>query len=63
MRANRTFTWEHKRLTLFVEALNVYARKNVRPASSGIDGRTFQVFGLFDTLFPLVPSVGFLIEF
>ncbi len=63
MRANRTFTWEHKRLTLFVEALNVYARKNVRPASPGIDGRTFQAFGLFDTLFPLLPSLGFLIEF
>jgi len=25
--------------------------------------RTFQTFGLFDTMFPLVPAAGFLLEF
>jgi hypothetical protein len=63
VRANRTFTWSQKRLTLFVEALNTYGRNNVRFAQPGVNVRTGQAFGLFDTLFPFVPSAGVLIEF
>jgi hypothetical protein len=63
MRVNRAFTWEQKRLTLYVEVINVYNRENVRYASAGINGRTFEAFGLFDTMFPRIPSVGFLLEF
>lgn len=63
VRANRTFTWQSRRLTLFVEALNVYNRTNVRAASPGINGNTHQVFGIFDAMFPRIPSVGFLLEF
>jgi len=63
VRANRTFTWSQKRLTLFVEALNVYGRSNVRFAAPGVNVRTGQAFGLFDTLFPFVPSAGVLLEF
>ncbi len=63
MRANRTFAWEQKRLTLYVEVINVYGRNNVRVAAAGINGRTFQAFGLFDDMFPRIPSVGFLLEF
>jgi outer membrane cobalamin receptor len=63
MRANRTFAWEQKRLTLYVEVINVYNRNNVRFASAGINDRTFQAFGLFDNMFPRIPSVGFLLEF
>jgi hypothetical protein len=63
VRANRTFAWGQRRLTLFVEALNLYDRENLRTASPGINGRTFQAFGLFDTMFPLLPSVGVLLEF
>jgi hypothetical protein len=63
VRANRTFTWSQKRLTLFVEALNTYGRRNVRLASPGVNVRTGQAFGLFDTLFPFVPSAGVLLEF
>ena len=63
LRANRTFTWSQKRLTLFVEALNTYGRKNVRLAAPGVDVRTGQAFGLFDSMFPFVPSVGILLEF
>ena len=47
MRVNRTFTWQEKRLTLFVEVLNVYNRTNLREASAGINSRTFEAFGLF----------------
>ena len=63
IRANRTFAWQRTRLTLFVEVLNAYNRTNVRVASPGVDVRTFQVFGLFDPMFPLVPSAGLLLEF
>ena len=63
VRANRTFTWSQKRLTLFVEALNIYGRSNLRMSSPGVDIRTGQAFGLFDSLFPFVPSAGVLLEF
>jgi outer membrane receptor for ferrienterochelin and colicin len=63
VRANRTFSWEQKRLTLYVELINLYDRRNVRFASAGINGRTFQAVGLFDDMFPRIPSVGFLLEF
>jgi len=63
LRANRTFEWQEKRLTLFIELINVYDRDNLRFASGGINGRTFEVFGLFDSMFPRIPSAGFLLEF
>ncbi len=63
VRANRTFSVRATRLTLFAEVLNVYARDNVRAASAGINGATFQAFGLFDSMFPLIPSAGLSLEF
>jgi hypothetical protein len=63
LRLNRTFTWERTRLTLFVEGLNVTNRGNVRAILPSVDRRTFQVTNLFETMVPLVPSVGVLIEF
>jgi outer membrane receptor protein involved in Fe transport len=41
-RANRTFTWDRKRLTLFLEAINVYNRTNVRAALPSVNRRTFE---------------------
>ena len=63
VRANRTFNWESKRLTLFVEVMNVLNRDNVRYETPGVNGRTFQAFGMFATMIPLIPSAGILIEF
>ena len=63
MRVNRTFTWSEKRLTLFVEVVNVYNRANVRQAAAGLNTQTFELFGLFDKMFPRIPSAGFLLEF
>ena len=63
IRANRTFSWGATRLTIFAEALNLYARENVRASSAGINPITHQVFGLFDTMFPLIPSAGLSFEF
>jgi hypothetical protein len=63
LRGNRTFTWSEKRLTLFVEVLNACNRWNLRFASGRINGRTFEASGLFDKMFPGIPSAGFLLEF
>jgi len=62
-RANRTFTWDRKRLTLFLEAINVYNRTNVRAALPSVNRRTFEATGLFEPMVPLIPSVGILLEF
>ena len=63
VRANRTLSLRATRITLFAEVLNLYARENVRASSPGINGITHQVFGLFDSMFPLIPSVGLSVEF
>jgi hypothetical protein len=63
LRLNRTFTWSTRRLTLFAEVINVLNRENVRYHPPSIDGRTFEARRLFESLLPVVPSAGLLIEF
>jgi len=63
LRANRTFSWSHRRLTLFAEVINVLNRENVRYRPPSIDTRTREVRRMFETLIPVVPSAGVLIEF
>src|SRR5436305_13185460 len=62
-RANRTFTWDRKRLTLFLEAINVYNRRNERSAAAAVDRRTFVATGLYEKMVPLIPAVGVVLEF
>jgi hypothetical protein len=63
LRASRTFNWQAKRMTLFVEVMNVLAHDNVRFNQPGINVRTRRAFGLFESMIPLVPSAGILLEF
>jgi hypothetical protein len=63
VRAARTFNHRSNRITLFVEVMNVLARENVRYIQPGVNFRTGQAFGLFESLIPLVPSAGVLVEF
>jgi hypothetical protein len=63
VRADRTFTRRSRRLTLFAEVVNAFNRTNVGMADPGINVRTRAVNGLVETLFPLLPSAGLLIEF
>jgi CarboxypepD_reg-like domain len=63
LRANRTFTWDRTRLTLFVEAVNLLNQRNVRFQLPTVNRRTFEATGLFENMIPLVPSVGMLLEF
>jgi len=63
VRANRTFNWARKRLTLFAEVINLFNRDNVRFNPPGVNTATGRVSNLFESLIPIVPSAGILIEF
>jgi hypothetical protein len=63
LRANRTFDWPRRRLTLFAEVINVLNRENVRYHPPSIDGRTLEARRVFESLLPVVPSAGLLFEF
>jgi hypothetical protein len=62
VRADRAFNWSGRRLVLFVDVANVLNRTNVRNASYAVD-RAGRVFGTMESLMPIVPSGGFVIEF
>ena len=63
LRANRTFSWSERRVTLFAEVINVLNRANVRFDPPFVNYRTGQTGRPFDTMLPIVPSLGLLIEF
>ena len=58
LRANRTFTWSRRRLTLFAEVINVLNQDNVRFSPPRINNTTRQVTRLFDSLVPVIPFRG-----
>ena len=63
LRANRTFNWSRSRLTLFAEVMNVLNRDNVRFVPPGVSVRSRMVRNMFESMIPIVPSLGVLIEF
>jgi CarboxypepD_reg-like domain len=63
LRANRTFGWSGHRMTLFAEVINVLDRANVRYSPPSIDSRTREARRLYESMIPIVPSAGVLIEF
>jgi hypothetical protein len=63
IRGNRTFTWSNHRVTLFAEVINVLNRENVRFVPPPVNTRLNIVGTPFETMFPIVPSLGVLIEF
>lgn len=64
VRADRVFNYDSRRLTLFVEVVNVLGRENHAPTFDSIyvhrDGR---VFSTQSRLFPFLPTAGLLFEF
>ena len=62
VRADRTVSWSERRVTLFVEVANVLNRRNVRNVPYSV-GRNGQLTDVTDSLLPIVPSAGFVIEF
>lgn len=63
LRADRAFTHRKSRLTLFIEVVNATNHDNYRYDSPGINLTTRRVFEPLDSLFPLLPVAGVLIEF
>ena len=62
LRVDRAFNWSSRRLVLFVDVANVLNRTNVRNANYFVD-RAGRVFETTESLMPIVPSGGFVIEF
>lgn len=63
LHADRTFTYRKSRLTLFVEVVNAMNRDNYRPNGFGVNLTTRRVFEPIESLFPLLPVAGVMIEF
>jgi CarboxypepD_reg-like domain len=63
LRADWAFTYRRSRLTLFVEVLNAFNRKNYGPSDWGLDFTNGTVIELLEKGFPFLPSAGVLIEF
>ena len=63
VRANRTFTFDRRRLTLFMEIVNASGRANLGQTSGSIQHAAFDAIGYTAKMIPFVPSVGILIEF
>jgi hypothetical protein len=62
LQANRTFTFKSRRLTLFVEIMNVTNRRNLAQADGTVSANL--VASRFaDQVIPRLPSLGMLIEF
>lgn len=62
-RANRTFTYNARRLTLFLEVINLTGRRNLGTSEGGVNSKTFLTSGFTEKLIPWLPSIGILIEF
>ena len=62
LRADRTFNWSGRRFVVFVDVANIFNRTNLRNQEYSVD-RAGRVFGTTESLMPIVPSGGFVIEF
>jgi len=63
LRANHAFNYTKRRLTLFVELINVTNHKNWAASGDVFVQRDGSVFGYVEKLFPFLPSAGILIDF
>jgi outer membrane receptor protein involved in Fe transport len=63
LRVNRDFHPGRSRLTLFAEVINVFNRANYRFQPPSVNLTTRAVSSPFESLFPVIPSAGILIEF
>lgn len=62
VRADHAMSWSGRRVTLFAEVANLLDRRNERNVPYSID-RNGRLSGVTDSLLPIVPSAGFVIEF
>ena len=50
-------------MTLFVEGINVLNQTNKRFQLPSVNRRTFEATGLFESIVPIIPSIGVLVDF
>jgi TonB dependent receptor-like, beta-barrel/Carboxypeptidase regulatory-like domain/TonB-dependent Receptor Plug Domain len=62
-RFNHVFNFTKRRLTLFVEVLNVLNRTNVGPDDGSVAFRSGRALGYTRSLLPVLPSAGLIVEF
>jgi hypothetical protein len=62
VRANRTYTFDRRRLTLFLEVINLTGRRNLGVADGSVRSN-FQAVNYTEKLIPWLPSIGILVEF
>ena len=62
IRADRAFKWGNRRIVAFVDVANIFDHENLRNTPYFVD-RSGRVFGPTETLMPIVPSGGLVIEF
>jgi hypothetical protein len=63
-RANKSFTYDNWKLTLYGEVINVTNRRNMRFISfDGVNGVTQRAFLTTERVFPIVPVAGVTLEF
>jgi hypothetical protein len=63
LRANKAWLFRGWKLTLFGEILNVFDRENVRYNVDSIALPGGRVLLSSDTLFPLIPALGVVVDF
>ena len=63
LRATRTYEVAEGRLSLFVEVINLYNRRNLRARSIRLNSRRMEAFNVTEEMFPILPSVGIMVEF
>jgi TonB dependent receptor/TonB-dependent Receptor Plug Domain/CarboxypepD_reg-like domain len=63
LRATRTYEVAEGRLSLFVEVINLYNRRNLRARSIRLNSRRMEAFNVTEEMFPILPSVGVMVEF
>ena len=63
LRATRTYAVAEGRLSLFVEVINLYNRRNVRARSLRLNQRRMEAFNVTEEMFPILPSIGMMVEF
>ena len=62
-RVNKAWTRDKWKFTLFGEVVNLTNRSNyVFDSFNGYNNRTYQAFPRLDTMFPILPSVGIVLE-
>lgn len=63
LRADRTYTYRSRRLTLFIEVVNATAHENYRQNGFSVTSQRRVLGPPIESLFPLLPVAGVLIEF